>query len=190
MLSAWPVNTLDPQREVRQARDALATADTVANRTRLADALEVAGQYREAVTEYRGVMIRPGGSDDKIRFKLAKALYGAGDGREALAELDELAPAYGMGEQTKRDLLKAQALELLGQKGEATQIYEDVIERDANLEARCRYAALLVADGEDLKAREHLREVERVTRDWDFVQMGDDRPMLEWARKELQRIGG
>lgn len=184
------VSTLDPQREVRQARDALETADTVANRTRLGDALESAGNCREAVTEYRRVMIRPGGSDDKIRFKLAKALYGAGDGREALAELDGLEPAYGMGEQTKRDLLRAQIFELIGQKSEAAHLYEDVIERDANVEARCRYAAMLVADGEDLKARAHLREVERATRSWDIVQMGDDRAMLEWARKELQRIGG
>lgn len=58
------------------------------------------------------------------------------------------------------------------------------------MEARCRYAAMLVADGEDLKTRGHGREVERAIRQWDIVQMGDNCAMLEWACKELQRIGG
>ena len=49
---------------------------------------------------------------------------------------------------------------------------------------------MLVADGEDLKTREHGREVERAICQWDIVQMRDDRAMLEWACKELQRIGG
>ena len=47
----------------------------------------------------------------------------------------------------------------------------------AKLEARCRYAAMLVADGEDLKTREHGREVERAICQWDIVQMRDDRAM-------------
>lgn len=184
------VNAIDPRREVRAAREALETADTVANRTRLADALESSRSYDEAVAEYRSVLAKHGGNDDKVRFKLAKALHGAGKGKEALSELDALSPTHGVGEATKRDLLKAQIFELLGRKAEAIHLYDDVIERDSNLEARCRLSALLVADGEDLQAREHLREVERATRGWDMVQMGDDRAMLEWARGELKRIDG
>ena len=100
---------------------------------------------RDLVPSFTAVAIHfyPDGSSDQLA-RLHDYVH------QALAELDGLAPVYGLGEQTKRDLQRAQIFELLGQKDDAAHLYEEVIDRDANLEARCRYAAMLVADGEDL----------------------------------------
>ena len=50
---AKAVAKLDPEREVRAARDALDLADTVANRERLADALSALGRFKEALPLYQ-----------------------------------------------------------------------------------------------------------------------------------------
>ncbi|MFX7816675.1 hypothetical protein ABTK28_22235, partial [Acinetobacter baumannii] len=55
---ARATQAIDPEREVRAARDALALADTVANRLRLADALATLGRYGEALPLYREAMRR------------------------------------------------------------------------------------------------------------------------------------
>ena len=51
---------LDPEREVRSGREALATADTIANRVRLADALGALGRWDEALALYREAAARGG----------------------------------------------------------------------------------------------------------------------------------
>src|SRR5439155_23255079 len=58
------VRRLDPDREVRRAREALEVADTAANRTALGDALADNGEWREAAAQYRAAIARvPGGGD-------------------------------------------------------------------------------------------------------------------------------
>ncbi|HEY0086989.1 MAG TPA: hypothetical protein VGB65_13920, partial [Allosphingosinicella sp.] len=47
-VSAAAVKKLDPERDLRTAREALDTADTAANRTRLGDALADKGAWAEA----------------------------------------------------------------------------------------------------------------------------------------------
>ena len=183
-------NTLNPDKEIRHAREALEIADSVANRTRLADALVRRGEYDAAIVEYETALARPGGGDDRTRFKYAEALFEAGRAEEALAAIKSLSPVNIVADNDRRALLKARILDFLGRKDEAASLYEDVIDRYAGIEARCRYAAMLIDQGEDLKARDQLREVEKTTRSWDAVQIGDDKPMLDWARRELKRIGG
>lgn len=181
-------NTLDPNKDIRAAREALEIADTVANRTKLANALAQRGDYAEAIHEYEAALSRPGGNDDRIRFKYVEVLFEAGQGKIALSEINRLSPVNNIADKDSRCLLKARILDFLDRKDEAAILYEDVIDRYAGIEARCRYAAMLIEQGEDLKAREQLREVEKITRRWDVVQIGDDKPMLDWARRELKRI--
>src|SRR5206468_10745300 len=59
---ATAVKRLDPEREVRRAREALEVADTAANRTALGDSLGEQGQWRAAAAEYHPATARaPGG---------------------------------------------------------------------------------------------------------------------------------
>ena len=52
-MRAQAAKAIDPEREVRAARDALGLADTVANRIRLADALAAVKRPGEAIPLYR-----------------------------------------------------------------------------------------------------------------------------------------
>src|SRR4051794_4954192 len=71
---------LDPDREIRLARDAVALADTAANHTSLGDALAGGGDWKEAARHYRDALDRaPGGGDRAAKVKLARAELEAGD---------------------------------------------------------------------------------------------------------------
>ena len=69
---------------------------------------------------------------------------------EALAAIKSLSPVNIVADNDRRALLKARILDFLGRKDEAASLYEDVIDRYAGIEARCRYAAMLIDQGEDL----------------------------------------
>src|SRR5688572_10284701 len=80
------VEKLDPERELRAARDALDLADTMANKMRVADALTALGRHQEALPLYRQ------GVGSKLDFhgaeKLARSLYFNDQAQEALDTLD------------------------------------------------------------------------------------------------------
>lgn len=70
---AAAIRTLDPDRELRAARDALEIADTAANRTGLGDALADKGDWSEAAVHYRGALAKMPTSDRATQVKLARA---------------------------------------------------------------------------------------------------------------------
>jgi len=86
---AAAVAKLNPEREVRAARDALDLADTAANRIRLADALAALGRHGEALPLLREAIQR-GPLDLRTGEKLARAEYETGDAAGALATLDAI----------------------------------------------------------------------------------------------------
>jgi len=76
---AKAIETIDPERELRGARDALGLADTAANRLRVADALAALGRHGEAVPLYReSIAMTPGEPDVRSQGKLARALFETG----------------------------------------------------------------------------------------------------------------
>ena len=77
-------------------------------------------------------------------------MFEAGRADEALAAIKSLSPVNIVADNDRRALLKARILDFQGRKDEAASLYEDVIDRYAGIEARCRYAAMLIDQGEDL----------------------------------------
>ncbi len=125
---AKAVAALDPEREVRAARDALDLADTAANRIRLADALAALGRYGEALLLLREAIER-GPADMRTGEKLARALFETGDPAEALTVLDANDPASAQSDRDRQGLLRARILEALGRKEEALALYADLVTR-------------------------------------------------------------
>lgn len=183
---AQVVAKLDPERELRAARDALDLADTAANRLRLADALAALDRHVEALPYYREALrMTPGEPDARTQMKLAATLYAAGQGAEALALIDAVPEPIGQSEKDRRDLLRAKTLEHLGRKDEALALYADIVTRIPGEEARCRYAALLIDQGRERRAMTVLEEVESRMKRLDRQQRAADADMYRWARETL-----
>ncbi|MES2443734.1 MAG: PLDc N-terminal domain-containing protein [Pseudomonadota bacterium] len=186
---AKAAQALDPQREVRAARAALDLADTAANRLRLGDALAALGRHEEAITFYReSIRMTAGEADPRTQGKLATSLYESGQGAEALALLDAVAPPAGQSERDRQLLLRGKILEHLGRRSEALALYEDVVTRLPGEEARCRYAALLIAEGWDRKAMKVLEEVEQRMKHLDRHQRAAEADMYRWAGEALAAL--
>ena len=180
------VEKLDPERELRAARDALDVADTMANRLRVADALTALGRHQEALPLYRqGVGSRP---DFRGGEKLARSLYLNDQPQEALDTLDGLPEVIGQSDRDRVGLLRARVLEELGRDAEALPLYADVSKRLPGDEARCRYAALLLQMGKRGQARLVLEEVEHRMKRLDRHTRMTGASMYDWAIRELETL--
>lgn len=180
-------SVLDPEREVRAARDALEIAETVANRIRLADALATLGRYGEALPLYQDALRKTPG-DRTISAKLARALFEEGAFVEALALIDTIELPRAQGELDRLTLLRARVLAELGRKDEALALYADIVTRVAGEEARCRYAALLIDTGHKARALSVLEEVEVRMKRLDRLQRAAEADMYAWATETLRTM--
>lgn len=184
---AKAVAALDPERELRAARDALELTDTVANHIRLGDALSDLKRWSEAESAFREALKRTPG-DARTEAKLARVTLEQGHAAEALALLDRLETPFGQSERDRLALLRARALEHAGRKEEALSLYADIADRLPGEEARCRYAALLLDEGWENKARKVLENVEARARRLNRQQRAADAEMYRWAADTLQRL--
>ncbi|MGH6616084.1 BTAD domain-containing putative transcriptional regulator [Sphingomonas sp.] len=181
------VAKLDPEREVRAARDALDLADTAANRIRLADALAELGRYDDALPLYLEAIQR-GPLDMRTGEKLARAQFETGAAAEALATLDANPAPSTQSDRDRHGLLRARIFEALGRKEEALALYADLVTRLPGEEGRCRYAALLLDQGWEKKARAVLEEVEGRMKRLDRQQRAAEADMYRWATEKLAAL--
>jgi hypothetical protein len=188
-LKSAAARRLDPERDIRQAREAAELADTAANHTALADALAVAGKWKEAAVHYREALDRaPGGGDRAVKVKLARAQIEAGDDVTARALLEALPPSVSDSENDRAALLLARALEGCGDGVRALALYEELGRRMAGCEAQCREAALLIVSGRRQDAVEPLTEVARRVKRLDRFERAKDAAMYDWAARTLAEL--
>jgi hypothetical protein len=138
--------------------------------------------YRESI------QMTVGDPDRRTQGKLATSLYESGQGAEALALLDAIEAPTGQSEGDRQLFLRGKIYEHLGRKDEALALYEDVVTRLPGEEARCRYAALLIAEGWDNKATKVLEEVERRMKHLDRHQRAAEADMYRWAGEALRAL--
>jgi len=189
-VKAAAVRKLDPERELRAAREAVDVADTAATRTALADALAEAGNWGEAVRHYREAVAKTPGKDRTARFKLARACLEAGNVSEARRLLEELPQSVSPSENDRAALLLARSLEALGETGRAMTLYAELGERMPGAEAQCRHAALLIGDGRKGEAIPLLEEAERRARRLDKMERRKESEMYDWAARTLAELRG
>src|SRR5262245_45306002 len=112
------IDKLDPERELRAARDSLDIAQTAANRIRYADALVAHGRYADALPLYRDA-IGTGRADYRTGEKLARCQYLSDRNEEALATLDAMTPPSALSDKDRIGVLRARILEDVGREPEA-----------------------------------------------------------------------
>jgi len=184
------VRRLDPERELRAAREAVDVADTASTRTALADALAEAGNWGEAVRHYREAVAKTPGKDRTARFKLARACLEAGNTAEARRLLEALPESASPSENDRAALLLARSLEELGENDRAIALYGELGERMPGAEAQCRQAAMLIASGRRGEALPLLEEAERRARRLDKMERRKEADMYDWAARTLAELRG
>jgi len=181
------VEKLDPERELRAAREQLDVARTVANRLRVADALAALDRDKEALPYYRDAI---GGTRPDLRSgeKYARSLFLNDQSQAAIEVLDGMQQPSASSDRDRIGLLRARVLEELGRNEEALPLYADVSERLPGDEARCRYAALLIKMGRKSQARRILEDVEHRLKRIDKSTRRAEAQMYDWAMRELASL--
>lgn len=180
---------LNPERALKDARDALDLADTAANRIALGDALADLDRHREAVPYFREALAMLRGEDDRTTFKLAQSLFEIGEAAETRRLIEGLPASSGvMADQ--RALLLARALGETGEIAQARALFEDVITRLAGDEARCHYAHFLIDHGDRTRALAILEEVEQRSKRLHPLQRAEAADMYRWAGEQLKLLRG
>jgi hypothetical protein len=187
---AAAIRKLDPERQVRAARESLDLADTAANHIALGDALVEIGSHREAIGHYRTALAKSPGTDRATQLKLARTELEAGDAREARTLLESMPESGSISENDRTRLLLARALQECGDTERALELYEDLGHRLPGGEAQCRRAALLIQLGRCGEAQPILEEVERLVRRLDRFERKQQHDMYGWAARTLAELRG
>jgi hypothetical protein len=182
------IRTLDPEREVRAARDALEMTDTAANRTALGDALAEKGAWGEAVRHYREALAKMPAADRAAQLRLGRALLESGDAAAARKIFEALPESASQTENDRGALLLARALQECGDSDRALALYGEVGRRMAGAEAQCRQAALLIEKGRQAEALPLLEETARRAKRLDRMERARDADMYDWAARTLAEI--
>ena len=154
---------LDPSRELRAAQEALEVAATPANRLRLADALHGMGRASEAVVQYQAVLSGIYADDPQVCIRLASSLVDAGQPHEARVLLDKLIAEQPKLKSPEGHLIYARAVAALGDRDRAREEVESLVSYYAGLEARARYAEVLLAWQDQARLSALLAETRKIS---------------------------
>lgn len=146
------VNALDPEKHYRGLKDDLEIADTIANRTTLADECLLLGKFEEALGHYNSVLARPMGEAPAYALGKARAEFGLDRPQAAVATLDDLRVRWPDYQSADGHLLYARGLAGSGRTEEALNEYKAVSGYFAGAEARVRWAMLLEDAGRHAEA--------------------------------------
>jgi hypothetical protein len=154
-------NSLDPGREVRDAKRAFELTPTAHNQMRLANALLDAGQPARAVEQYDACLQGPFARDAELRLGAARARLANGEADGAIVLLEALAFDQPGFRPEQVGLLLGHAYAGAGRHDEAGSRFADAAQRFGSLEARAELAIWALANGKAALAEPELQEIER-----------------------------
>lgn len=159
-------DTLNPGRELREAQLELEHSPTIANRERVADALQAEKRHAEAIQAYRQALGGLNSDDADLQVKLARALLDDGQAQEAQELLEKLQSAQPDFRSSDGRLIHARAVAAAGDRDQARRAFESLLGSFAGLEARARYVEILNGWGEHEAAaklvEDSLQHVQRL----------------------------
>jgi len=153
------VSTLDPEKRYRTLSDQLDVADTIANRSALADECLALGKFAEAERHYDHILSLPMGDDAVYALGKARAQFGLGHPQETVATLEDLRARWPDYQSAEGHLLYARALEECGRTDDALHEYQALANYYPGAEARVRYGLLLEKAGRRSEAKAVFTEV-------------------------------
>src|SRR6185295_2701869 len=150
---------VNPNRDLKEASQMLAVADTVQNSMTLANQHLERSQFQEAEELFARSLRGVHADDPDILFGLAKAQFGLGKFGDVVSTLDRLRTTNPKSRSADGHLLYARAHEELGHAAQARTEYEALAKYYPGPEPRCRLALILKSQGDVDGARELFRHV-------------------------------
>lgn len=151
---------IDPHRDYREAKAALADIPSVQNRLKLAEACLSSERFPEAEGHFREALQGIHADDATLLLGHGRALLELGRPTEALPQLLAL-DAQGALQAPLAQLTLARTLDALGRNDEALTAYRAAAIRFAGLEALARLAEFLQRTGQLEEAQEARLEIDK-----------------------------
>ena len=158
--------TLDPGRELREARDAYDFTPTAQNQMRLASALLEAGNAEEAAATYEACLNGPFSGDLEIRLGAARATLASGRAAAAVAHLQTICSSDDKFRPEQVSLLLAQALAAAGRQDDARAEFEFALSRYNSFTVQAEFAIWAAGVGDAERANQLYGELQRTMERW------------------------
>lgn len=179
---------VDPNRAVREARDAFDRAPTVEHRMRLGAALSAAGNDSEALEHYQAAANGPFANDPALLLGLARAQFAVGSHAAADATLSRLFAASPRARhQAEPALLHARTLAALEAPG-TRAAFEQALTCASDAAPRCLFADWLAAQTDEAdhrRAGSLYAEIAHDARHWPRHAREHNREWLQRAQAAL-----
>lgn len=164
---ASAVKSLDPTRELREARAAYDYTPTAQNQMRLASALLEAGVSDEAARTYEACLQGPFASNPDIRLDTARACFACNRLEDAIAYLESIRQSNANFQPDRVAVLLARAYAGLGRSNEARAEFEFAVDRFGTFDARAEYAIWAFSVGDTTRAHQLHAELNQTIKHWD-----------------------
>ena len=176
---------IDPERDLRELAERAAQADTVENRTALAEECLRRERPADAKRLFQSCLTGVHATDHALMLGLAQAQFALEDYSGACATLDRLRAVHPDLNCPQGHLLYARSKEQQGEIEQALIEYAALVGYFPGEEARCRLALLLQKTGRVTEARDLFQEVVRSLERASRLYFRTERDWYEVARRNL-----
>lgn len=183
--------SIDPGRELREARDAFDYTPTAQNQMRLARALLESGAAQEAATHYEACLKGPLSGDTEISWCAAQAHMESGQYGRAIERLQAIRAANPQFRAQAVSLALARSLAGAGRHDEARAEFDEALSRHGGFEVSAEYAIWALARGDRSLADKLQADIDQATKRWNRQTRELHRSLLQRladARSAAQRI--
>lgn len=156
------VNSLDPTRELREAKAAFEYTPTAQNQMRYAKALLEANNAQEAALNYEACLKGPFANDPEIKLCAARAFFESARYKDCIQHLEEISTYKP--EQTQ--LLLAKAYAMTGQKELAAEKFEYCANQFGSFESIVEYTIWAIGVNDKNLSEQLLDRLDLIMRNW------------------------
>ena len=175
---AAAAKTLDPTRELREARAAFDYTPTAQNQMRLAGALLDSGQAVDAAQNYDACLKGPFASDLEIRLGAARAYFTCERFNETITHLEFIRRTNPDFRADQVSLLLARALGGASRTIEARAEFEAAVARFGSFESRAEYAIWAATAGDTATTARLRTELDSAMARWNRHTRELNKPLL------------
>lgn len=177
-LAKAAVKSLDPSRELREARAAYEYAPTAQNQIRLAQALLDAGEARQSLAYFEQCLQGIFSEDLEIRWSAAQAAFDAGQLDAALRHLETIRAQDARFRSDAVSLLTARTHAALGNDAQARAAFDAAVAQSGNFDSKAEYAIWAAGQGDWRTADALHQDLDASMRRWTRQQRDFHRDLI------------